>query len=201
MTTLQEDLKRDTAQLSRLKDYFTIIAARKDSLVRYLKPPVQNDKIMEYYRETAIITSIIGYAYNDRTIEQFRQSGNYRLIRKREIADSLTRYDNKMRNTFAKNYDVIWENRQKLYNDLNAIVDNISFEYFEGTGAVAEDSLRQKKLLPLQLVTNDNKLLMNFYNSALLQRGYMFDFIFWIDKMKLSAENLISLIQKEYHLQ
>jgi hypothetical protein len=162
---------------------------------------VQNDKVLEYYRETTIITSLVGYAYNDRTIEQLRQSGNFRLIRKTNIADSLTRYDNRMRNTFAKNYDILWESRIKLNNDLNAIIDNNSYEYFESfTGKADEDSLRQKNLLPLQLVTNDTKLLTNFYNAALLQRGYMYDFIDWINRMKLSAENLILLVQKEYHL-
>lgn len=201
MVTLLEDLKRDTAQFKRLKDYFTIIGERRDSLIRYLKPPVQNDKVLEYYRETTIITSIVSYAYNDRTIEQLRQSGNFRLIRKTEIADSLTTYDNRMRNTFAKNYNVLWENRIKLKNDLNAIIDNNSYEYFKSyTGKADEDSLRQKNLWPLQLVTNDSKLLINFYNAALLQRGYMHDLINWTERMKLSAENLILLVQKEYHL-
>jgi hypothetical protein len=202
MVTLLEDLKRDTAQFNKLKNYFTAIVNRKDSIIRYLKPPIKNDKLLEYYRETTIITSFIGYAYNDRTIEQLRQSGNYRLIRKRNVTDSLILYDNRMRNTFAKNYDVLWDNRIKINNDLNAIIDNTSYEYFENfTGNVSVDSLRKNNLWPLQLVTNDPKLLMNFYNAALLQRGYMYDFTFWTDRMKWTAENLILQVQKEYHLE
>jgi hypothetical protein len=201
MTTLLEDLKRDTLHLNRLKGFFNAIVERRDSITRYLKPPVQKVNIVQYYREVQFITTMVSYAYNDRTVEQLRQSGNYRLIRKINITDSLTKYDNWMRNTFAKNYTVLWENRIKLNNDLNAIIDNASYEYVDGTtGLVSEDSLRKKNLWPLRLLTNDVKTLTDFYNAALLQRSYMFDFIQWIKRMKMTAENLILLIQKEYHL-
>src|SRR5450432_1568558 len=82
MGTLLEDLKRDTAQFKRLKDYLTIIVERRDSVIRYLKPPVQNDKVLEYYRETTIITSFFSYPYIAGTIKKLRQPGIFRLIRK-----------------------------------------------------------------------------------------------------------------------
>jgi hypothetical protein len=201
MITLLEDLKRDTAQFVKMKIFLVETTGRKDSIISYTRPPIKNDNILKYYREVAFITSIGSYAYNDRTIEQLRQSGNFRLIRKRTITDSLTKYDNRMRNVFARNYDVLWDNRIKLNDELNKIIDNTSYEYVDGfTGEVMEDSLKLYKLWPMQLLTHDEKTLTAFYNGAMMQRGYMLDFLSWVDRMYKSAINLILLIEKEYHL-
>src|SRR4029077_15436627 len=107
MTTLIEDLAIDTTDMARLNRTLEDVMARKDSVEKYLRPPIIPERIPQYYKEALVITNITSYNYNDRTVEQLRSSGSYRLIRNKNITDSLIAYDIRMRGGFSKNYNVL----------------------------------------------------------------------------------------------
>src|SRR5205809_6822668 len=97
MVTLLEDLEIDTADMSALKRTLDGLLARKDSIAKYLRPPIAVEMIPQYYKESALLLNIRSYSYNDRTVEQLRSSGNYRIIRSKNITDRLIDYDINMR--------------------------------------------------------------------------------------------------------
>lgn len=201
MGTLLEDLKIDTAKLSRLKLFANKVIGRRDSVIKYLRPPVNDKNLPQYIRESQYMLTLSGYNYNDRTVEQLRSSGNYRLIRKTNVTDSLISYDTYMRGTFTKNYNAVYDHRHALMGMLSDIYDIALVQDVDKDHNVIIDSLKKDGLYPLHLFTNDPKILFHYYNECLLQANLNMDFKNWINRMQAKASNLIALIQKEYHLE
>jgi hypothetical protein len=201
MTTLIEDLTIDTADMARLNRTLENVMVRKDSVEKYLRPPIIPERVPQYYNEAWAITTITSYNYNDRTVEQLRSSGSYRLIRHKDITDSLIAYDIRMRGGFSKNYNVLFENQLKLIDLQNDIIDvTIADKYFDENGNLEIDSLKRHKLWPLQLLTNDTKILFHHYNACLTHIEFMVNLRNWIRIMTRRGINLILMVRKEYHL-
>ncbi len=201
MTTLIEDLSIDTADMSKLDRTLKEVMARRDSVDKYLRPPIIPERIPQYYWEAWIVTNITSYNYNDRTVEQLRSSGSYRLIRNKNITDSLIAYDIRMRGGFSKNYNVLFDNQLKIIDLQNDIIDvGIVETYFDDNGQPVIDSLKKRNLWPLKLLTNDTKTLFRHYNTCITHIGFMANLRNWIKIMTRRATNLILMVRKEYHL-
>ena len=201
MVTLLEDLEIDTANMGALKRTLVELLARKDSIVIYLRPPVAPEMTVQYYKESALLLNIRAYSYNDRTVEQLRSSGNYRLIRRKNITDSLIAYDIRMRGTFSKNYNALYDSRIKLMELQYDIIEvGLMFKYGDKNRNMNIDSLKKDKLWPLRLLTTDIKTLFHYYNACTVHTGFAIDMNSWIERMTSKATNLITNIRKEYHL-
>jgi hypothetical protein len=150
-----------------------------------------------------LAVSLMGYAYNDRTMEQLRSSGNYRLIRKKNVTDSLIKFDTRMRGTFTKNYNNLYDSRMRLMTMQTGIMDLGIWGsgLFDENRNFKKDSINSSRLSLLPLLTNDRQMLLHYYNMCLLHLGFNSDVHGWAERMKLSAVNLIQLIQKEYKLE
>ena len=141
------------------------------------------------------------YSYNDRTVEQLRSAGNYRLIRSKNITDSLIAYDIRMRGTFSKNYNVLYESRLRLIELQHDILEvAIIFNYGDKNRDLNIDSLKKHQLWPLHLLTTGTKTLFHFYNACISHTGFAIDMNSWINRMTTKATNLITMIKKEYSL-
>jgi len=201
MITLLEDLRIDTANMNRLGKTLEEVIAKKDSVIAYLKPPIKENTIIKYLEISSSVLTLRGYTYNGRTVDQLRSSGNYRLIRKQNVTDSLIEYDTRMRGTFTKNYNVVYEGHFKLIELQSDIFDGAyGPEYFDKNNQPIEDSLRKLRVWPLRLLTNDPKILYHYYNACLNQINFNFDLNEWIKRMRIKAVNLMQLIQNEYNL-
>ncbi len=202
MITLLEDLEIDTADMGALKRTLNEVIARRDSIVQYLRPPIVLEMVPQFYREAELMLTMRSYSYNGRTVEQLRSSGSYRLIRKKNITDSLIAYDIRMRGTFSKNYDVLYESRLKLMELQHDILEvMIVFKYADRNSRTLRiDSLKKANLWPVHLLTTDTKTLFHHYNACMGHIGFAMDVNSWIERMTKRATNLIILIKKEYQL-
>ncbi|NOT50948.1 MAG: hypothetical protein HOP10_06700 [Chitinophagaceae bacterium] len=202
MITLVEDLEIDTTDMGALKRTLNEVIARRDSITQYLRPPIAAARVPQFYREAELMLNMRSYSYNGRTVEQLRSSGNYRLIRKKNITDSLIAYDIRMRGTFSKNYDALYESRLKLIELQQDILEvMIVFKYAEKNSRILNmDSLKKANLWPVHLLTTDTKTLFHHYNACTTHIGFAMDMNSWIERMTKRATNLITLIKKEYHL-
>lgn len=201
MITLLEYLEIDTATMSKLRSTLREVILRKDSIKTYLKPPIIKKITPSYIKESYAILTLRGFSYNGRTVDQPRSAGNYRLKRNKNVTDSLIQYDKRMRGTFIKSYNVIYESRFIL---IELQSDIIYFGYeredFDQNGNPIEDSLKKRNQWPLRLLPDDTKILNHYYNSCLAHIGFNEDLYAWIGAMQSKAENLTVLIKKEYHL-
>jgi len=92
-SSLYEDLKKDTADLTYDIPFWEKLLKKIDTIRQEIEKPcsMRNDFLL--YRCSAFMRAYNNFEYHDRTIEQLKNGGNFRLIRKSVIADSIIDYD------------------------------------------------------------------------------------------------------------
>jgi hypothetical protein len=130
---------------------------------------------------------------NDGTIQQLKSSGNLRLIRHNQIANSIMAYDQKMRGALFEMGDEVEvraEYRQlarKLFNT------NIFFEM------IATDTIGRPVNNP-QLYSNDAGLINEFIGQVQYVKRIHQAQLIKSEELLVQAKQLITDINKEYHL-
>ena len=192
--TLIEDLKSDTVQL------ITTIADRSqketmiDSIVFFLNSPGVSKQGSNIYYWGYSVLRPSRFFPNDRTIQQLKNAGNMRLIRKMNVSDSIMAYDHQIRRLqeiISEENDIRVQFRQfakKLFdgNTLFSIVDKETPGFFRppGNPAFANDD---KATINEFLVT----LQMTQHVMRAGRRNQV--------RLKNMATDLIAFLKQEYH--
>jgi len=194
MENVLEDLKADTAIYNNYtennKDLFRSI----DTLIYLLKSPDRK----QYVSRLSFIARMILPKYKalyitDRTYDQMKSSGDLRLIRSKEVANKISSYY----------YSVI---DLKKYNDA---AFEWGSDYAISMGKIFDGELLLKIIKegkpqaaePADLLTEDKITLNGLITSAQYLYGAFSLGEKISDQRNISAQNLISLIKKEYHLE
>jgi len=100
--SLYEDLKRDSLALARQIDYRSGLSQS----ARYLIAELDNAATIKYtdsiYNEAYHLTANPRFNYSNATIEQLKNSGSLRLIRKQEVAGNIVAYDIEVHRYFTR---------------------------------------------------------------------------------------------------
>jgi hypothetical protein len=189
-----EDLKTDTASISRNLVYQETRKEQLDSMMNFLETQTIKGNESDFYLLGRLLIRTRRFQTSDRTITQLRNSGALRLIRSEEAVDSIISY-------------------QKL---VETIITNIADE---GEERKAVDPLMTQIFDPyvFDKMLDDNNIIskpsgnppLRSYNASLHQ-----DLAYRIHQLKGSnrilytrltqlykkAAEIISFLQKEYHL-
>ena len=194
--SLVEDLKKDTARLNysigRLKE----ASRSSDSLViNYIK----RKKSSMYEKDMARFGLRTGFSvdvvFNDRTSSQLKGTGSIRLIRNKEVVDSMMQY---------------WNNQTRItqihdrYENIRIEQRKIGYKTFNWY-ALNYDYTPDSILLDLHLddfTGISNKQMVNEFVNACsnLYAGAVQQYIPELETESELAKKLIALIKKEYHL-
>jgi len=98
MSTLVEDLKSDTSQLTAAIVTGRSREAMIDSLIYLLALPKRSDFGAQMYYYARNITRPILFSPSDRTIQQLKNSGSLRIIKKMDVSNEIMYYDQQLRN-------------------------------------------------------------------------------------------------------
>ena len=192
--TLIEDLRSDTLQRT------TTIADRSqkenmiDSIVFFLNSPDFSKQGSNIYYWGYSVLRPSRFFPNDRTIQQLKNAGNMRLIRKMNVSDSIMAYDHqikRLQEIISEENDIRVQFRQsakKLFdgNTLFSIVDKEMPGFFRppGNPALANDD---KATINEFLVT----LQMTQHVMRAGRRNQV--------RLKSMATDLIAFLKQEYH--
>jgi len=201
MRSMVQDLKADTASLnSEVKDFKSIFL-NVDTMLSCLKSDKPDgDIINRVVSHRFWVYS--GYSYNNRTIQQLRNAGNFRLIRNAKVTDSIIIYDN-YQNTIMITQCNDLKNTMYAYKDIEARAihykelkpgKNFAGRYYADTSSFINTGKPA-------FITPDKELVELYYNRLFIHQvlGRLF-----IDNMKRAsykATSLIVFIKKEYHLE
>lgn len=105
ITTMVEDLKSDTAQLRQTIAYKKRRELMCDSLVAILSNSDNKKRGSDIYYYARNLTRPQYFAPNDRTLQQLKNSGGLRMIRKLSVSDSIMYYDQQLRYLLSLNED------------------------------------------------------------------------------------------------
>ncbi len=187
-----EDLRQDIYTLD------SIITARKkkdvmlDSLLHFLNSPELRQHGNEVYYYARWSPRTYRFFSHDRTLIQLRNSGDWRLIRKREVSNALQLYDEQIRT--ITHYI---ENREEslvviLYSSLNKLFQNSVFnQMVDGLG------FKRPTTNPL-LTTYDKQELNEFANQIHFLKNSNLFFIKNSTILLEYAKKTLSLIEKDY---
>jgi len=199
--TLLHDLQNDTVNFSRSIKIFKSNIERFDSLKTSVKNPQSQQNILKAYKAATLIQSFSSFNYSDRTIEQLRSAGNFRLIRNPAVSDALIEYDRYIRNTYLAVEKILGDQGIRLLEMQNGIFDYDMYNFlinrnWQHRQAITTDSLPQ---LP-KLLTNDEQKIQQYYNSFGMWRNWCSRMVNHSDFAKEKAKNLIALVKKEYNM-
>ncbi len=122
IASLVNDIKADTMRLNTVLINRIARDARLDSLSLLLNSssPQNYSRDIYFFAITAARTNIIRFIPNDGTMQQLKNSGGLRLIRKHNVADSIAKYDVTIRFLIRQG-----ELEETLINDYREAAPNI----------------------------------------------------------------------------
>jgi hypothetical protein len=148
--SLFRDIKRDTSNLVSIIEARTVRERSLDSLTHMMNTANPQDLIREIYNNAIFASRTFQYRFvpNDGTIQQLKNSGSFRLIRNRVVADSISQYDISVRN-FLGQY-AVEENQIEHYRTASAkIFDALVFdEMIDENSFVTREPQRELSMQP-----------------------------------------------------
>ncbi len=201
MESMVIDIKTDSSNLANMKSTFGYINIQIDSLIPFLKDNEHLDKnATEIYQHQVILNLYKKWTYSDRTIDQLKNSGTFRLIRNKAVSDGISQYDGFIRNYINDMQNSLilkqWQGVNDAGNDI--FKSSVFREYFK-----SGNFTRLAVVLPNTpyFLTNDKIVLEKFINK-LDQYAVSLDwFRMNIDVALQKNKTLDSLIRKEYHVE
>jgi len=140
IASLIDDLKLDSTALEKDIQFRLITEARFDTLIPLLKSTDPNLAGAHIYYLARLGSRKNHWSYNDRTIQQLRNSGNFRLIRYANVSDSILQYDMMMRQVLYLNdheYNTIIGDYRK---QVMAVFDPLVFQEMQREDGFAPPS-------------------------------------------------------------
>lgn len=198
INSLVQDLAYDTTQyqrtITRLNKKFPFY----DSALHFLAHPViyHDNFPFRFYIKTNIEHIYIPIAP---TIQQLKNSGNLRLIRKKLVLDSILIYHSNITGMLQNQTDYVLEYNKRLVLDQEKVVDFSGLnQYLNGivSGELSDDD----SAYALSLLTNDKDKLKVLSNLFIGTKGSEMFYINILGIMKGNATALMLFIKKEYHL-
>jgi hypothetical protein len=192
-----DDVKLDTTALNgilirrlRRKEMF-------DSLSLLLNSSQRDNYISRLYffsRQMQRLSPVI-FTYNDRTIQQLKNGGNMRLIRKSRVADAVVLYDAAVRDlsmTQERENNCMLQCLPYIYKIFDGQVMDLMVD---STSAIHEPPHKVKLLPGAEASFNDfNGTLHSLKSSNIV-------LINKVKSMIAEGEKLLSTLEKEYHLE
>jgi len=199
--TLKEDLLTDTSSLSHLIPRAQLQLDKLDSLCILLNLAANKntyDIHRLYYLNFRYSFGLILFQQNERTISQIKSTGAFNLIENKACKDSITFYYN-FYDGAIKPEAVDVENWMTDANKMSQKIFDYSliktFGFRGGADIFLNDSL------PLKLISTDSILLKEYMNKV-RSLMMMLDSQLSLETSQFdNARKLISLLNKEYHLQ
>jgi len=200
MQNLLHDLARDTA------NYSLSIALRLQrerqarQLITMLYSPERNKHLADLYyfaRQMPRMNTI--FYSTDATMNQLKNSGALRLIKKTEVADSIVAY-NAATEAYAENRKTEIETRNVFRDAMGNVFDaRVLLIMIDSTGDDIEKTVISPAFVKPLITENQQTInhlctLVHFlYSQSILGRKSLL-------KHKEQASRLIELLKKEYHL-
>jgi hypothetical protein len=200
MGSLFEDLKQDTADLINDTTWWSNRIKQIDTIRMELEKDAKERNLLLLYKKTGAMRNYNSFLYHDRTIGQLKNAGNFRLIRKNAIADSLIEYD-AIINTELKDQEI---QSNAIYQELNfqqnKIVNSKYFHLATRQYNNKLDSLYRSDSEVFGLSASESELLQYYNDLEFYHRMTSYR----IGAMKIlcrKAINIIELLKKQYHLE
>ena len=188
-----EDLKADTMRINQVLQASIEQQKGFDSLMGGLKEPDFVNNPVKFEKYVFNIFTLLAFYQTDRTLQQLKNAGGLRLIRKQAASDSIMSYDNMVKEVGEQGEDLHDANRGAA-----SLVLQI-FDFNSSNSPWINRSLVRKPE-KLKLLTTDPVKLGEFFNSVLGFKITSLIYCSMLEELKGYAERQIIFLKKEYSL-
>ena len=199
--SLFEDLKKDTADLNNDLLWWKVQAARIDTIHVELDKSRQERNSLVLYRMTSFMRIYNAFEYHDRTIDQLKNAGFFRLFRKKSIADSLIDYDALVKSTLLN----IEGGSNTIFMSVNFSQNKIFDTRYMYMGfrsnKYVQDSLFRANPAIFRLKEERKEEIFEYANHLHFYKGNALVRQAIMQSLLKKATLLIEMIKKEYHLE
>jgi hypothetical protein len=200
MASLLEDLKNDTIELDGEIPFWEGLMKKIDTTQNEIEKPPAERNVLLLYKCAAYMRAYSNFRYHDRTIEELKNGGNFKLIRNRQVSDSLIEYDARIKSTLRDQES----QSNDIYRTVNYLQDKfLNAKYFALLAINPHELDSLFKLNPdkFSVAANSENELFEYSNH--LQFYYVLTYyrIRSLKHLQQRATNLIALIKQEYHLE
>lgn len=193
--SLSEDLKRDTAEAAAYIRFNEATLRYCDSLQDCLTRPDLLQQSNAFYNYSRELARLARYNPTDRTMQQLKNAGNMRLIRKWEVSNAITTYDSKTR--LLSELDEQLNAQKTRYRDrLIEFLDLSSYDRLNKPDSYM-DSYMQTVGNPGFISMDGNKAKL-LYNQAFTLRIFSDILIRSAADVKANATQLLETLKEEY---
>ena len=193
--SLVKDVELDIASLKQAEAIKKKYITYYDSLI-YLFKNYNDSNLTDIYFYARHAGRSTNFKYHDGTIQQLKSGGNLRLIRNKNVADSIIIYDNELINTVLDQQAFESTLKLKSTSDYWGKL----FDAYEWNQTVDDNAAIVRTVHNPKLFNKDLKLINDFAlhvgmikSASLICNGY-------IEKAIHYAERLIVFLKDEYNL-
>jgi hypothetical protein len=197
--SLTEDLKKDKIALSREIPFWEGLLKKTDTARSEIEKPAGKRNVLLLYKSVSSMRAYSNFEYHDGTIEQLKNGGNFRLIRKSVVADSIIDYDALIKSQL-RDQEVQSNN---IYQTLNYLQDkflNSKYSVMSFLNPGHADSIFEINPEVFAIAANKEEELFEYYNHLQFYYTITFYRLYTLKELQRRATNLIELLKKEYHL-
>ena len=186
IASLVSDLKTDTANIALSIADFNSNNAYFDTVDNNIS------HITEKYNASLMysLKRVMGYRdfiTTDKTLQQLKNAGNLRLIRKQQIADSIAGYDFQVKK-FQITSGELQVQFYKVFDDYQSLV----YDY---------NTKDTSKIRMDYLITNDPASFKKYHNHIKLYRRLRFIYVLRLQELNATIKNLLVLLKEEYEIE
>ena len=193
--SLVEDLSRDTVTLDQLANNLSQNVARMDSLKFLLSSDEIKNHGAEIYYLGRLASRSSWLSLNDRTIQQMKNSGGFRLIRNEKVSVAIIEYYNRL--TFIDKLQHIEMNETMTFREIAiGVFHPVIFD-----GVVGNDNIVHRPDGNPALLTYDKQSLLRMAGIVSYSKNSRLALAKAELEMNEAAKELITLLKKEYHLE
>ena len=194
--SLVADLKSDQEVLSQHIVHVQTGISIMDSMITVLNNPSKiTDNTGNLYYWARLAPRLNPLSTNNRTFEQLKNSGNFRLIRNLESSNKIMNYYEKLNLTHL--LESVNESEFTEYKKVAAkIFDPAVFLNSEGNN----NEIKRLSYNP-SLRTTDHELLQELSIFAVYMHGTKKGILATDEALKTAGAELLDYLQKEYHLE
>ena len=193
MTSLIYDLRQDTAELNTSVNQVSYSRTLQDSVLLFLNSYIPGDFLnLRFNYLIAWSLNRFSVVFNDVTAMQLKNAGNLRLIRNQETIRKISQYWTEQENT------MIYLERYLEYRSRNREFSEKLFDFAEIE--LAQDSLIKMPERGMKVIRKDPALWAEFKNNFAHCRITTNAVLSQLKKQKEFADELIALLNQEYHL-
>jgi hypothetical protein len=193
LQSLLTDIKEDTAAISKSRLIATRALAYEDSVILFLYKNHPTDFLPEHFLDLDFNAMLrLKVVFNEGTAMQLKNSGSMRLIQKSNVFQSISLYWNEQENT-----------RISLARYLE--YRNRGREFAEKLFAFSDHDLIEAKLIDpspkgIRVIQSNEPLWSEYSNIISHCHITALNYLEQLEKLSNKANELIDLLQKEYHI-